>query len=39
VPVTADVTTCVVETGSPKNDASWMITAPPTSAQKPLMGM
>ena len=27
----------VVETGSPKNDAIWMMMAPPASALKPLM--
>ncbi len=38
VPVTAEVTTCVVDTGRPKSDASWMMIAPPTSALNPLMG-
>jgi hypothetical protein len=38
VPVTAEVTTCVVDTGRPRNDAIYMTMAPPHSALKPLMG-
>ncbi len=38
VPVTADVMTCVVDTGSPKCEARKMMRPPPISALNPLMG-